>query len=90
MIRRLSSVELDAEAQRLLAELQQRTGHSAADIVRQALAAYSGSPPDRRRGFESEESLYDQFKRAGLIGCLKDSPSDLSTNRAYFEGFGRD
>lgn len=36
----------------------------------------------------TEESAYDAFKRAGLIGCIKDGPSDLSTNPKYMEGFG--
>jgi hypothetical protein len=35
-----------------------------------------------------EESAYDAFERAGLIGCIKDGPSDLSTNPKYMEGFG--
>lgn len=35
-----------------------------------------------------EDSAYDAFKRAGLIGCIKDGPSDLSTNPKYMEGFG--
>jgi hypothetical protein len=91
MIRRLSSVELDAEGQRLLAELQQRSGKSAGDLVREALEAYSGAGLDSGVEAREDESLYEQFKRAGLIGCYQgDAPSDLSTNKAHFEGFGRD
>jgi hypothetical protein len=26
---------------------------------------------------------------AGLIGCIEDGPSDLSTNPKYMEGFGK-
>lgn len=33
-------------------------------------------------------SFYDVFERAGLIGCIKDAPLDLSTNPKYLEGFG--
>jgi hypothetical protein len=31
-------------------------------------------------------SCYDLMK--DYIGCVKDAPKDLSTNKAYFEGFG--
>jgi hypothetical protein len=26
---------------------------------------------------------------AGLIGCVKGAPKDLSTNKQYFAGFGK-
>ncbi len=41
----------------------------------------------------AEASLFDVLDRLGLIGCVEgspDSPTDLSTNPAYMEGFGRD
>jgi hypothetical protein len=38
-----------------------------------------GTPP---------RTLYDAFKESGLIGCVKNAPSDLSSNPRYFEGFG--
>jgi hypothetical protein len=40
----------------------------------------------------SEETAFDVASRAGLIGCIKGtprSPTDLSTNPKYREGFGR-
>jgi hypothetical protein len=48
-----------------------------------------------RSPFETtaEASLFDVLDRLGLIGCLDgspDSPTDLSTNPAHMEGFGRD
>ena len=36
------------------------------------------------------ESAYDGFLKAGVIGIIKDGPSDLSTNPKYMEGFGED
>ena len=33
-------------------------------------------------------TCYDLAQRAGMIGALKDGPSDLSTNPQHFEGFG--
>lgn len=34
------------------------------------------------------ESLYERTQRAGLIGCIKNGPPDLSSNPKYMEGFG--
>jgi hypothetical protein len=34
-------------------------------------------------------SAYDLAERLGLIGILKDCPSDLSTNKAYFADYGK-
>jgi hypothetical protein len=34
-------------------------------------------------------TLYESLERAGLIGCVKDAPADLSTNPKYMEGFGK-
>ena len=34
-------------------------------------------------------SCYELAKKARLIGAVDGLPADLSTNRDYFEGFGR-
>lgn len=41
------------------------------------------------REASASSSAYDLAKRAGLIGCVRVGPSDLSTNPKHFEGFGR-
>ncbi len=33
-------------------------------------------------------NAYDAAQELGLIGMITDAPADLSTNNAYFEGFG--
>jgi predicted DNA-binding protein len=50
-------------------------------LVREALENYLGEAP-------ASSSAYDLAKEAGLIGCVRGGPSDLSTNRKHFEGFG--
>ena len=45
---------------------------------------------EKGNGQEPRKSAYDLAKELGLIGMLKDAPEDLSTNKDYFEGFGRD
>ncbi len=34
------------------------------------------------------KSCYDLAEELGIIGIAKNLPADLSTNQAYFEGFG--
>ena len=48
-------------------------------IIREALTEY----------LKPAENARDAFARAGLIGAVKKAPRDLSTNKKYFEGFGR-
>jgi predicted DNA-binding antitoxin AbrB/MazE fold protein len=43
-------------------------------------------------GLEAHETvptLFELLDEAGLIGCIKDGPTDLSTNPKHMEGFGK-
>ncbi len=51
-------------------------------LVREALENYLGEAP-------TSSSAYDQARDAGLIGCVRGGPSDLSTNRKHFDGLGK-
>jgi len=57
-------------------------GRSESALVREALENYLGEA-------QPSSSAYDLAREAGLIGCVRRGPSDLSTNRKYFEGFGK-
>lgn len=50
--------------------------------------------PDRGKSAaeetEQEPSCYELAQRAGIIGAIDNLPSDLSTNREYFEGLGKE
>lgn len=46
-----------------------------------------GDPPDQNGHVRT---LYDALNARGLIACLKDAPTDLSTNPKHMEGFGQD
>ena len=48
------------------------------------------SQPAAPPNVAEHRTLYDALNARGLIGCLKDAPSDLSTNPIYMEGFGQD
>jgi hypothetical protein len=69
---------------RLLAGLRRRAAlarTSESAIVRDALETYLSTTP-------AGLSAYDLALQAGLIGCVKSGPRDLSTNLRHFEGFG--
>jgi hypothetical protein len=34
-------------------------------------------------------TAYDRAKKAGIIGIVRDTPPDLSTNKKHFDGFGK-
>jgi hypothetical protein len=58
------------------------SGQSPSEIVRAALENYLAHGS---RG----KSAYDVAKEAGIIGCAKNGPKDLSTNPRHLEGFGK-
>jgi metal-responsive CopG/Arc/MetJ family transcriptional regulator len=57
-------------------------GQSPSELVRVALENYLGAADDDRSAYELAEA-------AGLIGCARGLPKDLSTNPRHLEGFGK-
>jgi predicted DNA-binding antitoxin AbrB/MazE fold protein len=37
----------------------------------------------------TEPTLFEILDEAGLVGCIKNAPADLSTNPTHLEGFGQ-
>jgi metal-responsive CopG/Arc/MetJ family transcriptional regulator len=66
-----------------LAKIAKQRGETESELARVALQSYLDATPP-------QESCYDIAKRLGIIGIMKDGPSDLSTNPKHLEGFGRD
>jgi len=75
------TVRLSSETRRRLKAAARRGGTRESDLVRDAverqLAAEEGSL-----------TAYELAKKAGLIGVVKGTVRDLSTNPKYFDGFG--
>ncbi len=69
------AAELAAKAKRL------STSKSA--VTRNALDKYLHESSDG-----GEPSAYDVAMALGVIGAIKDGPSDMSTNRKYMKGYG--
>jgi predicted DNA-binding protein len=75
------TVRLSPDMRRRLKVAARRGGTRESDLVRDAV--------ERRLAAEEHSlSAFDHAKNAGLIGAVKRSPRDLSTNPKYFEGFG--
>ena len=91
-----NGLQLDDDLKRQIEGLARSKGLTPAELVREALAylasACDGDQQQSSPGSGGEETLFDRWSRLGFIGCVDDPdlPSDLSTNRAHFEGFGRD
>jgi len=57
-------------------------GETESDLVRAALEIYFEQSGKERRAYEMAEE-------AGIVGCIRRAPKDLSSNRRHFEGFGQ-
>jgi len=65
-----------------LKERSRVTGSRESQVVREALEQYLSTN-------HKEQTTYDLLQEAGLIGCVRGAPKDLSTNKRYFKGFGK-
>lgn len=57
-------------------------GSTESDLVREALESYLSGPI-------AHQTAYDLAEASGIVGSVKNAPKDLSTNRRYFQGFGK-
>jgi predicted DNA-binding protein len=75
------SVRLSPETHRRLKAAARRGGRRESDIVRDAV--------ERELAAEGASvTAYELAKKAGLIGAVKATIRDLSTNPKYLDGFG--
>jgi predicted DNA-binding protein len=75
------TVRVNADLRQRLSAAAKRSGQKEADVVRVALD----------KGLDAikpKESALDRALALGIVGMIKDGPSDLSTNPKHFEGFG--
>jgi predicted DNA-binding protein len=76
------TVRIGGKLRRRLAAASVRLEKKESELVREALEHHL---PETAR----EETCYAVARRLGIIGSVKRAPEDLSTNRKYFKGFGR-
>jgi metal-responsive CopG/Arc/MetJ family transcriptional regulator len=77
------NVRLDPLLKEQLESVARAEGISPSEVVRAALR-------EHLKAKKPAVSCYDLALKLGIIGIYKDAPSDLSTNKDYFEGFGVD
>jgi predicted DNA-binding protein len=75
------SIRVNAELRQRLAATAKNRGKRESDVVRDLMETGLDKPKKR-------ESALDRARALGIVGILKDGPTDLSTNKKYFEGFG--
>ena len=75
------TVRISSEVGRRLKAAARRAGTCESDLVREAVE-------QRLAAEEGTLTAYDHAKKAGLIGAVKGTVRDLSTNPKYFDGFG--
>lgn len=75
------TIRISEQEQLLLSGLSQRKNKTESEIVREALRKYL-------KEAMTEQNCYDLAMELGIIGVASGQPSDLSTNKDYFNGFG--
>jgi predicted DNA-binding protein len=75
------TVRLSPETRGRLKAAARRRGTRESDLVRTAVELQLAAEEDSL-------TAYDHAKKAGLIGAVKGTIRDLSTNPKYFDGFG--
>lgn len=79
---KILSFKLPDALDRKLTSVVRRRRVQKSSIVREALARYLDEAPESRAG-----SLIDAA--GDLVGCVKDAPRDLASNRRHLDDFGR-
>ena len=86
MARDLDEIQLNDEDKKLLLRAQRSSGKPWRALLRELLSDIPRSAP--LSSSRNAVSFLDVADKAGLVGCLKGGPPDLSTNPKYMEGFG--
>ncbi len=75
------TVRVSPEMRRRLKAVANRGGRRESDLIREAVE-------QRIAADELSPTAYEYAKKAGLIGAVKGTVRDLSTNPKYVDGFG--
>jgi len=75
------TVRFSPEMRRRLKAAARRGGTRESDLVRGAVELHLAAE-------EGSLTAYELAKKSGLIGAVKGTARDLSTNAKYFDGFG--
>ena len=84
-----NQIYLSDDQRRLLAAAADHSGLPWQTLLEQAIVPLVQAEPREQNGAAPSETVYEKLSRLGLIGCIEGTPPDLSTNKAYLEGLGR-
>ena len=81
-------IELDEHQRHLLASAADHLGLPWPEVFERAIAPLAAKhEPENENG--KVETPYEILRRLGLIGCIAGTPPDLSTNKKYMQGYGK-
>lgn len=84
-----ADIQLNDHQRLLLASAADHLGVPWSEVFEQAIAPLAEPIPQSPPLNGKTETPYEIFERLGLIGCIKGTPSDLSTNKKYMQGYGK-
>jgi metal-responsive CopG/Arc/MetJ family transcriptional regulator len=76
------TVRLSSDLRQRLKSAAKRRGTAESELVREAVENQLATE-------NPEPSAFELMEESGLIGLVRQAPSDLSTNAKHFDGFGR-
>ena len=84
-----TTVDLPDELLRRAKSKAALSGRKLKDLIEEGLRAVIDNPPpeDQAKAKPKKVTAHDLLR--DLCGIIEDAPSDLSTNKKYFEDFGR-
>jgi hypothetical protein len=89
MVTDFSQIDLDDHQRHLLASAANQLGVPWPAVFEMAIGPLAQSALEHVPTNGTTETPYEILNRNGLIGCIEDTPADLSTNKKYMEGYGK-
>jgi hypothetical protein len=81
-------IELDDHQRHLLASAADQTGLPWPEVFEKAIGSLASSSHEVHQNGKSA-TPFELLSQHGLIGCIEDTPPDLSTNKNYMAGYGK-
>jgi hypothetical protein len=83
-----NQIELNDHQRHLLASAADHLGLPWPEVFEIAIGPLA-EKASHDEGNGKAETPYEILSRLGLIGCIEGTPPDLSTNKKYMQGYGK-